>query len=88
MTPRQRLIRLAASRLREHNLKAHLEARGQTYELAGRPVHYERIAPRTREMTELIEGAVADLDEAVQAYYLALSDRGYYRLETAICQQL
>jgi hypothetical protein len=51
-------------------------------------VHYERIAPRTREMTELIEGAVADLDEAVQAYYLSLSERGYYRLETAICQQL
>ena len=88
MTPRQRLIRLAASRLREHNLKAHLETQGQTYELAGRPVHYFPIAPRTREMTELIEGAVADLDTEVQAYYLGLSDRGYYRLETAICQQL
>ncbi len=83
-TPRERLIRLAASRLREHQARVALQRHGIEHRLAGRRVVYHAIQPRSRAMNELVEGAMQDLGGEVRSYYLNLSDRGYDRLEAAI----
>jgi len=73
MTPRQQLVKEATSRLLLHNLKAKL----------GRP-GYTRIEPKSRAMTELIEGVGQDLGGDAWEYYLQASDPVYYRLENEI----
>ena len=77
MTPRQRLIKEAATKLLIHNVRSVLEKPS-----------YQWIYPKTIQMNELIEGVARELGDGVWEYYLNASDRAYYMLENEIYKSL